>query len=72
MAFFWVVAPCSLVQVHHVSDVSIRAIMEAPSTSETSVNFYQTTPLNNPEDGNLHTRRENLKSHLVEISLQFE
>jgi hypothetical protein len=38
--------------------------MEAASTSETSVNFYQTTRRNNPEDSYLYTRRrENLKSH---------
>jgi hypothetical protein len=29
--------------------------MEAASTSETSVNFYQTTRRNNPEDSHLHT-----------------
>jgi hypothetical protein len=35
----------------------------AASTSETSVNFYQTTRRNNPEDSHLHTRcSENLKS----------
>jgi hypothetical protein len=38
--------------------------MESGSTSETSVNFYQTTRRINPEDSRLHTRRENLKSHL--------
>jgi hypothetical protein len=68
MAVFWVVAPCSLVEVYHVSEViavSIRAMMEATSTSETSVNFYKTVPRNNPEDSHLHTRRrENLKSRL--------
>jgi hypothetical protein len=38
-------------------------MMEAASTSETSVNFYQTTRRNNPEDSHVHThRRENLKS----------
>jgi hypothetical protein len=32
----------------------IRAMMiEAPSTSEMSVNFYQTTRCNNPEDSHL-------------------
>jgi hypothetical protein len=42
----------------------IRAMTEAASTSETSVNFYQTKRRNNPEDSHLHTRRrENLKSH---------
>jgi hypothetical protein len=41
----------------------IRAI-EAETTSEILVNFYQTTRCNNPEDSHLHTRRrENLKSH---------
>jgi hypothetical protein len=40
-------------------------MMEAGSTSETSVNFYQTTQRNIPEDSHPHTRRrENLKSHL--------
>jgi hypothetical protein len=39
-------------------------MMEAASTSETLVNFYQTTRRNNPEDSHLRTRRrENLKSH---------
>jgi hypothetical protein len=39
--------------------------MEAASTSETLVNFYQTTRRNVPEDSHLHIRRhENLKSHL--------
>jgi hypothetical protein len=42
----------------------IVLMMEAASTFETSVNFYQTTRRNNPEDSHLHTRhRENLKSH---------
>jgi hypothetical protein len=50
------------------SEVSIiRAIalmMEAVSTSETLVNFYQTIRHNVPEDSHLHIRRhENLKSH---------
>jgi hypothetical protein len=44
-AVFWVVAPCSLVAL----------MMEAASTSEKSVNFYQTTRRNNPEDSHLHT-----------------
>jgi hypothetical protein len=32
----------------------IALMMEAASTCETSVNFYQTTRRNNPEDSNLH------------------
>jgi hypothetical protein len=40
-------------------------MMEAGSTSETSVNFYQTKRRNIPEDSHLHNRsRENLKSHV--------
>jgi hypothetical protein len=43
---------------------AIALMMEAASTSETSVNFCQTTRRNNSEDSPLHTpRRENLKSH---------
>jgi hypothetical protein len=38
---FWVVAPCSKL---------MTLMMESASTSETSVNFYQTTRRNNPED----------------------
>jgi hypothetical protein len=53
MAVFWVLAPCSV-------------MAEAASTSETSVNLYQTTRRNNPEESYLHTRRrDNLKSHYV-------
>jgi hypothetical protein len=45
--------------------------MEAASTSETSVNLYQTTLLNNPEDSHLHVRRrENLKPKLFSTCLQ--
>jgi hypothetical protein len=40
-------------------------MMEAASTSETSVNFNQTTWRNIPEDNPVYTRRcDNLKSHL--------
>jgi hypothetical protein len=55
-AVFWVVAL-------KFTDV---LVMDAVSTSETSVNVYQTTLPYNPEDSSLHTRRcENLKSHKV-------
>jgi hypothetical protein len=71
MAVFWVVAPCSVVELyqrfrgpcclHHQGDA---LMMEAARTSETSVNFYQTTRRYNPKDSHLHThRRENLKSY---------
>jgi hypothetical protein len=46
----------------------IALMMEAVSTSETLVNFYQTTRRNNPEDSHLHTRRrENLKSYRLRV-----
>jgi hypothetical protein len=39
-------------------------MMEAASTSETLVHFYQVTWHNNPEDSHLHTHcHENLKPH---------
>jgi hypothetical protein len=39
-------------------------MMEAASTSETLVNFYQTTRRNIPGESHLRTRRpKNLKSH---------
>jgi hypothetical protein len=74
MTVFWTVAPCSLVEVyrrlrgacglHNQGDDHsslIALMMEATSTSETSVNVYQTTQRNSPEDGHLH---ENYLSYL--------
>jgi hypothetical protein len=66
---FWDITPRSLVEVLEVLAASIRALiplmMEAACTSKLSVNFYQITRRNNPEDSLLHTRRcENLKSHV--------
>jgi hypothetical protein len=56
MVFSWVVSPCSLVEVYRGSITrAIAPMMEAASTSEKSVNFYQTTRRNNPEDSHLHT-----------------
>jgi hypothetical protein len=44
----------------------ISLMMEAESTSETSVNIYLTRRQYIPEDSELHTRRrENLKSHII-------
>jgi hypothetical protein len=55
MAVFWVVAPCSLVEVARK--------VEAVRSSETAVNVYQTTRRCNPEDNHLRTyRREDLKT----------
>jgi hypothetical protein len=47
MAVFWVVAPYSLV-VSIITLMIISVMMEAASTSETLVNFYQTTGRYNP------------------------
>jgi hypothetical protein len=45
-------------------------MMEATSTSQTSVYYYQTTRRNNPKDSRVHTRRrENLKSHSVRLPI---
>jgi hypothetical protein len=46
----------------------IALMMEAASTSETSINFYQTTRYNIPENSYLHIRSsENLKSQLLQV-----
>jgi hypothetical protein len=47
MALFWIVAPCNLVAT------SSALMMETIRTSETLVNFYQTTRRYNPEDSHL-------------------
>jgi hypothetical protein len=45
---------------------TIALMIKAVNTSETSVNFYQTTRRNIPKDSHLHTRRrEDLKFHLT-------
>jgi hypothetical protein len=49
---------------------AIALMMEATSTSETSVNLCQITLRNNPADINLHIRlSENLRSHRNEVSV---
>jgi hypothetical protein len=41
-------------------------MMEAAITSKKSLNLYETTRRNNPEDSHIHTPyHENLKSHYV-------
>jgi hypothetical protein len=47
MIVFWIVAPCSLVEVYQ------GLMMEAASTSETSVNLYQTIRLYTLEDSHV-------------------
>jgi hypothetical protein len=60
MVNFWVVAPCSLVEVYrqfigvycfHRQDDN--PLMEAVRTSDTSINLYQITQFNNPTDTHL-------------------
>jgi hypothetical protein len=69
MVVFWIVAPCSLVELYRrfiAASIIIALMLEAASTSEASVNVCKTTQRNNPEDCDLRTRhRENLKSHQV-------
>jgi hypothetical protein len=58
MIVFWDVAPCNLVEINrsfrgtYYLHLQGALMMEGVDTSETSVNFYDTT-----------RRRENLKSH---------
>jgi hypothetical protein len=53
---------CGTLKFTDVSEVLIALMLEAASTSKTSVNFYQSTWSNIPEDSHLHTHRcENLK-----------
>jgi hypothetical protein len=57
MAVFWVVAPCSLVEVYQRFRGPCclhRQGDEAARTSGPLVNFYQTTRRDNPEDSPLH------------------
>jgi hypothetical protein len=60
-----VAASCSVVEVcrcfrgtfcFHLQDLLIALVMGALNTSETSVNFYQATWHNNPEDGCLQQK----------------
>jgi hypothetical protein len=68
MANFWVVTPCSQVEVYR----SFRgACCLHSQCKETSVNFYQTTRRNNPEVSHLHTRRRENRKHHSFSSAQF-
>jgi hypothetical protein len=51
---------------------AITLMMEAVSTSESSVNFYQTTRRSNSENSQLHSRcRENLSVFFVGVLFCF-
>jgi hypothetical protein len=74
MAVFWVVAPCSLVQIYR-RFIIIALMMKAARTFETLVNFYQTTRRYNLEDShlllqiypNLFTARSVSFSNLIQM-----
>jgi hypothetical protein len=73
MDVFWVVVPCRLVEVYQrfrgTCCLHYQGDETSARTSETLVNFYQTTRRYNPEDSHLHTHsRENLESYLINIS----
>jgi hypothetical protein len=66
MAVFWAVEEILAASI-------IRAIaltMEGASTSERSVNFYQTTRRNNPENSHLYTRRRETSNLTTAFSLE--
>jgi hypothetical protein len=70
---FWDVLPCSQIDVDRrfrgaFPSHLIALMMEAASTSQTTVDIDLTTRQNIPEDSELHiSRRENLKSHIAKI-----
>jgi hypothetical protein len=67
MAVFWDFAPCSLLDTDLRFRSSYCLHHQGGRTSEISVNIYQTTRRNIPEDSHLHTpHREILKSHQVQ------
>jgi hypothetical protein len=53
MTVFWDIAPCSLLETDR-NFSAIALMVETINTSETSVNFYETTRRNIPEDSHLH------------------
>jgi hypothetical protein len=59
VAVFWVIAPCSLVEVYRhfrcACCLYLALMMEVASTSEMLVNFYQTTRRNNLEASHLQS-----------------
>jgi hypothetical protein len=71
MTVFWVVAPCSLVEIErHFRDAPYLhhqgLMMNAVSISETSVNFCDITRRILPEDGHLQDNRNTLLLKTIE------
>lgn len=54
MDVFWVFAPCSKMEVYRGFRCACCFHHLGYRTSDTSLNFYQTTRCKNPEDSNLH------------------
>jgi hypothetical protein len=48
-----------------ISKIEIALMIEAVNTSETSVNFYETTQRNIPKDDHFHIRRREIISYWV-------
>jgi hypothetical protein len=66
MAVFWDVASYSLIYFDRRLGGAYCFMMEAVSSSETSVRIYQTKRCNIPEDSHQHIRHHDyLKSQLV-------
>jgi hypothetical protein len=66
MTVFWEAEPCRLVDVYRRfrGTTIVSLMMDVASSSETSLNLYQTTWRNIPENSRLRTRRrKNLKFH---------
>jgi hypothetical protein len=61
MHVFWDAAPCSLVE--------IALMMEAVSNSETSVNFYEITRRNIPDDSYLLGFSDNTCNNIASLQL---
>jgi hypothetical protein len=57
IAVFWDLVPCNSSTFQRCHHHVIALMMEVAVTSETSVNLYQSTPRNSPEDSHLHFRR---------------
>jgi hypothetical protein len=56
----WGVVPCEVLEVFNISTIRtmtlVTLMMETVSAFETSVNFYETTRRNVPEDRHLHLK----------------
>jgi hypothetical protein len=50
------------------ASITLIALMEAASTSETSVNFYQTTRRNNPEDNHINFLQTFVRNVFLEVN----